>query len=407
MTTKRRIPHRKDLSQVVRLERPSLRRRQRRLRRALTIDDLRKVALRTTPRPVFDYTDGAAEDELAVQRAIDEYGRITFHPHVLRDVAKVDGTTTILGRPSPLPLVLAPTGFTRMMQHEGERAVAAAARDADLIYTLSTMGTTPVEDVVPIRGDASAVWFQLYLWKDRARSQELIQRVADAGVGVLVVTVDVPVAGARLRDVRNGLTIPPRLSLYTLAKIAQRPSWWFNMLTTEPLTFASLASEGAALADIINSTFDPSITLDDIRWLRQTWTGKLVVKGIQRTDDATDVVQAGVDAIVLSNHGGRQLDRAVSPLRLLPEVADAVGADAEILLDTGIRRGADIAAAVALGARAVLIGRAYLYGLMAGGQDGVARSIEILRDEFLRGLQLLGCTTLHDLTPDLITLPTP
>ena len=375
----------------------------RRLTRALTIADLRAVARRRTPRAVFDYTDGAAEAEISLRRATEAFRRVEFQPRVLRNVDRVDTTTTILGRPAALPLAFAPTGFTRMMHHEGERAVVQVADRAGIPYALSTMGTTSIEDVAAAAPGARK-WFQLYVWRDRGAGKDLVQRAQAAGYEALLLTADVPVAGARLRDVRNGLTVPPSLTLRTFVDGALHPSWWFNLLTTEPLTFASLTSWEGTVAELINKMFDPTVTMRDLSWLREIWSGPLIVKGIQHPDDARAVVDLGADAVVVSNHGGRQLDRAVTPLEALPGVLDAVGDRAEVLLDGGVRSGADVAAAVALGARACLVGRAYLYGLMAGGERGVARAVEILSLELVRTMQLLGVDSVAHLGPEQVRL---
>jgi L-lactate dehydrogenase (cytochrome) len=375
-----------------------------RLRRASTIWDLRDMAKRRTPQAPFDYTDGAAEAEITLRRARQAFLDIEFRPGILRDVSKVELGTEILGRPSRLPVGIAPTGFTRMMQSEGEYAGSRAAAEAGIPYTLSTMGTASIEDVAAAAPDGRN-WFQLYLWTDRDRSLELIERAAKAGNDTLMVTVDTAVAGARLRDVRNGMTIPPALTLKTVLDASYRPAWWFNFLTHEPLTFASLSRYTGTVADLINSMFDPTLTFDDLDWLRETWKGKLVVKGIQTVEDARRVVDHGADGIILSNHGGRQLDRAPVPFHLLPTVARELGGDTEVLLDTGIMSGADIVAAVALGARFTLVGRAYLYGLMAGGERGVARAAEILTKEVRRTMALLGAATVADLNPSHVHLP--
>ena len=332
------------------------------------------------PRAPFDYTDGAAEAEITLRRARQAFLDIEFRPGILRDVSSIDLSTDILGKTSSLPVGIAPTGFTRMMQSEGEYAGSQAAAAAGIPYTLSTMGTASIEDVAAAAPDGRN-WFQLYLWTDRDRSLELIERAARAGNDTLMVTVDTAVAGARLRDVRNGMTIPPALTLRTVLDASYRPAWWFNFLTHEPLTFASLSRYSGTVAELINSMFDPTLTFEDLDWLRQTWKGKLVVKGIQTVEDARRVVDHGADGIVLSNHGGRQLDRAPIPFHLLPEVSAALKADnsdAAVILDTGIMSGADIIAALASGADFTLIGRAYLYGLMAGGRAGVDRALEIL-----------------------------
>lgn len=373
------------------------------LARAATIEDLRTLARRRVPRAVFDYVDGAAESEISLRRARSAFESLEFHPRVLRDVAKVSTATTILGRPAPMPIAFAPTGFTRMMHHDGERAVAAAAAGAGIPYALSTMGTTSIEDLAA--APHGSLWFQLYVWRDRERSKDLIARAADAGYEALVLTVDVPVAGARLRDVHNGMTLPPTLTWRTLAGGAVKPRWWANFLTTPPLEFASLGGgRSHSLADIIDTMFDPSVELGDLEWLRNEWSGPLVVKGIQTVADARRVAGLGVDALVVSNHGGRQLDRAATPLEILPGVVDAVGDRVEVLLDTGVRSGADVAAAVALGARACLVGRAYLYGLMAGGRAGVERAIAILEAELVRTLQLLGAQRVDELDRTSVSL---
>jgi L-lactate dehydrogenase (cytochrome) len=290
-----------------------------------------------------------------------------------------------------------------MMHHTGEPAVASVAQQFDIPYTLSTMGTTTIEDVAAAAPRARK-WFQLYVWRDRAPAKDLVQRAASAGYDTLMLTVDTPVGGARLRDVRNGLTIPPALSLRTFLDGARHPHWWFNLLTTEPLNFASLESSYGSVEEMINRVFDPALTIDDVAWLRETWPGKLVIKGIQSVDDAVRVVDAGADAVLLSNHGGRQLDRAPVPLELVEPTVQALGDRAEVLVDTGITHGADILAAVALGARAGLIGRAYLYGLMAGGRLGVEKVVTILASEIVRTLQLIGVNSVDELRPSHVRL---
>jgi L-lactate dehydrogenase (cytochrome) len=397
--TSRRRPRWSELRPLLRAQPPILNPRERRLTRARTIADLRAIARRRTPRAVFDYVDGAAEEETTLRRDRAAFRRLELVPAVLRDVAAVDPSTTILGRPSALPLAFAPTGFTRMMNHEGEPAVAAAALAAGIPYALSTMGTTSLEDLAAGAVDLRK-WFQLYLWRDRPASKELVQRAGAAGYEALVLTVDTPVAGARQRDVRNGLTIPPALTLSTVADAAMHPAWWFNLLTTEPLSFASLSSWAGTVAELVDHMFDPSVTIDDLAWLRAQWNGPLIVKGIVTPADARAVVDAGADGVVVSNHGGRQLDRAPVPLEQLPGIVDEIGDDAEVYLDGGIVSGTDVVAAVAMGARACLVGRAYLYGLMAGGQDGVTRAVDILRTEIVRTMQLLGVRSVAELTRD-------
>jgi L-lactate dehydrogenase (cytochrome) len=396
---KRRLPKPDELGPLLRFKRPVLSPRRRRLESALTIEDLRRVARRTTPRAAFDYTDGAAEGELSLARARQAFQDVELRPAILRDVSKVDLGREVLGRRADLPFGIAPTGFTRLMHTEGEIAGASAAGDAGIPYTLSTMGTTSIEEVAATNPDGRN-WFQLYMWKDRDRSMALVDRAKNAGFEALVVTVDVPVAGARLRDVRNGMTIPPTLTPRTVVNAIPRPTWWFNLLTTEPLAFASLDSWGGTVAELLDAMFDPTVGYDDLRWLREQWPGRFVVKGIQSVDDARRVADCGVDAITVSNHGGRQLDRAPIPFHLLPDVVHEVGRDVEVYLDTGIMSGADVVAAIAHGARFTWIGRAYLYGLMAGGRAGVDRAIEILSTEITRTMRLLGVSSLDELMPD-------
>jgi L-lactate dehydrogenase (cytochrome) len=399
----RQLPKWSELRPLLRVEAPVLDPVERRLSRAHTIADLRAIARRRTPRAVFDYTDGAADAETSLNRARQAFRRVEFHPHVLKDVSKVDMSRDMFGKRASLPFAFAPTGFTRMMQHEGERAVVRVAERAGIPFGLSTMGTTSVEDVAAA-GPQARKWFQLYVWKDRGTGEELVRRARESGFEALILTVDTPVAGARMRDVRNGLTIPPSLRLRTILDGATHPAWWFNLFTTEPLQFASLSHWEGTVADLINKMFDPTVTISDLEWLRGLWPGPLIIKGIQSAADARLVVDHGADAVIISNHGGRQLDRAPIPLELLPAVADAVAGDAEVYLDTGIMSGADIVAALARGARGCLVGRAYLYGLMAGGERGVERAVAILRSEISRTLQLLGVPSTDDLTADHATL---
>lgn len=402
MVVKRRVPRVRELAPLMQFKRPQWDATQRRVDAAFTIEDLRRIAKRRTPKAAFDYTDGGAEDELSMVRARQAFRDVEFHPTILRDVSNVTAGWDVLGAPVALPFGIAPTGFTRLMQTEGEIAGASAAAKAGIPFSLSTLGTCAIEDL------AAAVptgrkWFQLYMWKDRERSMALVKRAAAAGFDTLLVTVDVPVAGARFRDNRNGMTIPPTLTLRTVLDAVPHPKWWFDLLTTEPLAFASLDRWPGTVAEYLSTMFDPSLTFDDLVWIKEQWPGKLVVKGIQTLEDARAVVDRGVDGVVLSNHGGRQLDRAPVPFHLLPVVAREVGKDTEILVDTGIMSGADIVAAIALGARFTLVGRAYLYGLMAGGEAGVNRAIQILEAGVRRTMQLLGVTCLEELSPTHVT----
>ena len=375
----------------------------RRLAAAASIRDLRLLARRRAPRAVFDYTDGGAGDEISLRRSRAAFAAVEFQPRVLQDVGAVDPSAVVLGRPAALPLVFGPTGFTRMMHTEGEPAVARVAARAGIPYALSTMGTTSIERLATEVPQCRR-WFQLYLWRDRGASRDFVARARDAGYDALVLTVDTPVAGPRQRDVRNGLTLPPSLSLSTVAEGALHPAWWFDLLTTEPLEFASLHRFEGTVAELAARMFDPAATLADLAWLREAWPGPLVVKGIQSAGDARLVVDAGADAVVVSNHGGRQLDRAPTPLERLPEVVHAVGDRAEVLVDGGVLSGGDVVAAVALGARAVLVGRAYLYGLMAGGERGVQRAADILAAEVRSTMALLGVTDVGALRPEHVRL---
>jgi L-lactate dehydrogenase (cytochrome) len=395
----RRVPRWSEFSELVRPRRLPGDATDRRLARAATIGDLRELARRAVPRAVFDYTDGAAGAEISLRRSREAFERIEFCPRVLRDVSTVDPSTTLLGAPSALPLAFAPTGFTRLMHVDGESAVGRVAERVGIPYALSTMGTTSVEALAAAAPTARK-WFQLYLWRDRDASAALVERARVAGYEALVLTVDTPVAGPRLRDVRNGFSIPPALTLRTVANAAVHPRWWVDLLTTPPLEFASLRSWGGTVADLVDRVFEPAATLADVQRLRASWPGALVVKGVQGVDDARAVVDAGADAVVVSNHGGRQLDRSPTPLEQLPAVVQAVGDRAEVYVDGGVLDGADVVAAVALGARACLVGRAYLYGLMAGGERGVLRAADILTREITRTMQLLGVASVAELTPE-------
>jgi len=403
LKVKLRFPGIKELAALMRFRKPIFNGRKRRLSRALTIYDLRDIAKRRTPQAPFDYTDGGADSESSLTRARSTFERVEFQPRILRDVSVVDISVKMLGQTMSMPIGIAPTGFTRMMQTEGEYAGATAARDAGIPYTLSTMGTRSIEDVARIAPDGRN-WFQLYMWKDRDRSMALVDRAKAAGFDTLVLTVDVPVAGARLRDVRNGMTIPPSLTSKTILNALPRPAWWLNFLTTDSLKFASLDSWKGTVAELLDSMFDPTVTFEDLKWIRKQWDGNLLVKGIQNIDDAVLAQKAGADAISLSNHGGRQLDRAPVPYLLIPEARKALGKKFEIHADTGIMHGADVVACIAAGANFTWIGRAYLYGLMAGGKEGVDRSLEILRTQMVRTMKLLGVCSLEELNPSHVKL---
>ncbi|TNC17280.1 alpha-hydroxy-acid oxidizing protein [Georgenia sp. 311] len=399
---RRQAPRPAELRELLQLKRPTFDARRRRLEAALTIEDLRRIAKRRTPAAAFDYTDGAAEDELSLKRARQAFRDVEFHPAILRDVSHVDTSTTVFGGPSALPFAIAPTGFTRLMHTQGEHAGAAAAGAAGIPFTLSTLGTATIEDVRAANPHGRN-WFQLYVMKQREISYGLVERAAQSGFDTLFFTVDTPVAGARLRDTRNGFSIPPRLTVRTVANAVPRPWWWVDFLTTPKLEFASLSSTGGTVGELLDSAMDPSITWADLETIRSMWPGRLVVKGVQTVADARQLVDHGVDGIVLSNHGGRQLDRAPVPFHLLPEVVREVGRHTEVAVDTGIMSGADVVACLALGARFTMVGRAYLYGLMAGGRQGVDRAIEILAGQVVRTMKLLQVTSVEELGPQHVT----
>ena len=385
----RQLPKWSELRELLQFRSLDLDPVRRRLARSFTISDLRDNARKATPRAVFNYADGAAEDEVTLTRCRQAYRDLEFIPSVLRDVSDPDPTTELFGRTIDFPLVLAPTGYSRMLHNDGEKSVARVAARNNVPYTLSTVGTTTVEDLAQAVPEGNN-WFQLYIAKDRRSTEGLIQRVLRAGYEVLMVTVDTQVGGARVRELRDGLTIPPSLSAKTFADMALHPAWWFDKLTTPPIEFASLRGFGGNSAEVADQIFDPGLTFDDIAWLRRVWPHRLLVKGVQSVADAERVVELGCDGVVLSNHGGRQLDRSPTVLRILPEVRDSLGPDRAILIDSGIMSGSDILAAVGLGADAAMVGRAYLYGLMAGGERGVERALQILRGQYVRSMQLLG-----------------
>ncbi|MDU7287057.1 alpha-hydroxy acid oxidase [Corynebacterium kroppenstedtii] len=398
----RQFPNPREVREYLHFKKPELNMKKRRLGNALTIYDLRKIAKRRTPASAFDYTDGAAEEEISIARARQAFEDVEFHPSILKDASEIDMSTSILGGPSSLPFGIAPTGFTRLMQTEGEVAGAGAAGAAGIPFCLSTLGTTSIEDV-KATNPTGRNWFQLYVMRKREISYGLVERAAQAGFDTLFFTVDTPVAGNRMRDVRHGFSIPPQLTVKTVLDAIPRPWWWIDFLTTPPLEFASLSSTGGTVGELLNNAMDPTISFDDLKTIREMWPGKLAVKGVQNLEDSKKLADLGVDAIVLSNHGGRQLDRAPVPFLLLPEVAREVGKDVEIMVDTGVMNGADIVAALALGADFTLIGRAYLYGLMAGGRAGVDRTIEILRSQIERTMKLLQVTSIEELGPQHVT----
>jgi L-lactate dehydrogenase (cytochrome) len=367
----------------------------------LNIDDLRAEARRRLPRAVFDFIDGAAEDEVTLGRNERAFLAWTFSPRVFMDVSSIDQSTLVLGRRHETPLILAPTGLCGMAASRGEITVARAAGRARVTFTLSSLSATSIEDVAEVA--TGPLWFQLYIWRDRALTNSLVERAAHAGYEVLVVTADVPVLGQRERDHRNGATIPPRVTVQNALDTLRRPAWLMQMLREPRIEFANLtASRGTAgrpfaLSRYINEQFDPTVTWKDVAALRSIWKGAIVVKGIMSAEDARRAADEGVDGIVVSNHGGRQLDGLPGSLDVLPAIVEAVGTRIEVLFDGGIRRGTDVVTALALGARACMIGRPYLYGLGAAGERGVAMSISILVAEIARAMALLGRTKVADL----------
>jgi L-lactate dehydrogenase (cytochrome) len=398
ISTARQIPRWSELREVVQFRRPQPGRTARRLSRALTVEDLRRAARRTTPRSVFDYVDGAAEEEITAARNIAAYRRVVFRPDALRSVADPDTSVEVLGRRIPVPLIFGPTGYTRMMHHHGEAAVARVAEHFGVPYALSTVSSTSIEDVRSA-APGGDLWFQVYYTSNQKLNEELLGRAEEQGYSTVVLTVDTSVSGMRLRDVVNGLTIPPALTAKTFLNMSRFPGWWFHKLTTGGIGFASLEGvEGLPTPGAVASMlFDPGLDFTSLDWLRRRWKGPLLVKGLTTAGSAREVMERGADGVVVSNHGGRQLDRTAATLDVLPAIRAAVGEQATVLIDGGIRHGQDIVAARALGADAVMLGRAYLYGLMAGGQDGVARTYEILAEEYQRCMQLLGVRRTEDL----------
>lgn len=382
----------------------------RRLQKAASIDDLRRIARRRLPAGVFDYIDGGAEDEVALDRNTRGFREMELVPRVLRDVGTVDTTGTVLGQPVPFPLILAPTGFTRIADPSGELAVARAADRAGLPYTLSTMGTRSAEEVSAVCDGSK--WFQVYVWRDKGLLRDMILRASSAGFEVLCITVDAAMLGRRERDVRRGFTLPPKLGPGILLEGLLHPSWSLRFALSDPITFANVAgnsgvgeSSAVNLAAFMNSQFDPTLSWGDVEWMRSLWDGPVLVKGVQSVADAVIARDRGLDGVVLSNHGGRQLDSAPAIIDLVQPVADAVGGELDIVCDGGVRRGGDIVKALALGATACMIGRAYLYGLAAAGEDGVDWVIEHLRTGMERDMALCGVASVADLSPELVYRP--
>jgi L-lactate dehydrogenase (cytochrome) len=399
------------LRSTMRFRRIELDANKRRLNKVASVEDLRRFARRRLPRGIFDYIDGGAEDERTLADNSAAFARILFRPRVLREVGEVDPSTTLLGQPVPYPMVLAPTGYTRVADPQGELAVARAADRASLPYALSTMATRSIEEVAAVSHGRK--WFQVYTFRDRGLVKDMIARAAEAGYEAIMPTVDLAVLGQRDRDVRRGFTMPPKLGLGTLVDGAVHPGWTWAFARAEPIRFANIAPQGfgggsgapASMAAYASMKFDPNLSWRDIEWMRSIWDGPMIIKGIQCVEDAVLAAEHGVEAIALSNHGGRQLDSAPPAVDLIAPVLDAVGDRLEIICDGGVRRGADIVKAVALGAKACMVGRAYLYALGAAGEQGVDHVLRMFDADVRRTMALIGARNIGELTPELLDVP--
>lgn len=373
-----------------------------RLDRCNNIADLRRMAKQRLPAPMFHYIDGGSDDEWSLRRntaAFDDYELI---PNYLRDISAIDTSTTLLGQKISWPVFLAPTGMSRLFHHEAEPAVARAAQKSGTFYTLSTMGTTRIEEIA---AQGAGPWmFQIYILKDRALTTEFVERCKAAKYQALCLTVDTALAGNRERDRVTGMVLPPRFSLKSFASFAAHPRWAFHLLKNPDFQIANVVHRvgklgTVSLIDYVNGQFDRTVTWDDVAWLVKQWGGPFVLKGIQSPADAKRAVEVGASAIMISNHGGRQLDAAPAPIDCVAAIRDAVGDRLELIVDGGVRRGTHVLKALALGANAVSIGRPYLYGLASGGQLGVERALDMLKSELERSMALLGCRTIGEIGP--------
>jgi len=393
--SKRQFPDLPHFASLIEWKLPTLFRTRAKIARAITIDDLAKIAKRKVPKVVFDYVEGSALDEVSYSRSRQVFNQVEFTAHTLRDVSKIDPTIEIFGKKVDLPILFSPTGYTRFMHHVGEPAVAAVAQENNMIYSLSTMGTTSPSELAQQVPDVRR-WFQLYVMQNREDSMSVIKQAKDSGFEALILTVDTPVSGIRVRDIKNGLTIPPRIRLSTVFAIAMKPVWWLNLFTTKKLEFAAFRGWNKSLVELAAAIFDPSTKFEDVKWLQSVWSGPIIVKGVQNLEDAKELAKMGISGIILSNHGGRQLEKGPVPLELLPLVVKEVGANVDIYIDGGVMSGQDAYAAVAMGAKAVFVGRAYLYGIMAGGERGVQKAIEILKRDFINTMALTGARNIAE-----------
>ena len=374
--------------------------------RAFSIEELRRAAKRRLPRAVFDFIDGGAEDERTLRGNRAAFENVRFHRRVLRDVSKVDTATSILGKAAKLPIAIAPTGAVGFGWRGGDVAVAKAAADFGIPFSLSTSATASIERIAAEA--PGRLWFQAYFFKDRDYTFGLIERARKAGYDTVMVTADLPVGGKRERDFRNDFSIPFRFTPKNVLDFATRPAWALDMLLRGvPFleNLAGMAEEGAGTRNLVSSVGrnqDAALDWEVIKRVRTVWPGKLLIKGVVHPEDAERAVSLGCDGVIVSNHGGRQLDGEVASFDALPGVARAIGGKASVLMDGGIRRGSDIVKAIARGAQAVMIGRATYYGVCAGGEDGARRALEILRDEFTRSMQLCGARSVGDIGPHLL-----
>jgi L-lactate dehydrogenase (cytochrome) len=370
------------------------------------IEDLRQLAHRKVPAAFIDYAEAGSYAEQTLRANRTDLERITLRQRILCDVANRGTKTTILGEPAALPLALAPIGLCGMQHGDGEILACRAAQDAGIPFTLSTMSICSIEDVAA--AVAKPFWFQLYVMKDRGYIRALIERAAAAKCSALMLTVDLQVIGQRHRDIKNGMTVPPKVRLKNILDIATKPRWAMGIARGKRRTFGNIAghypgtSNVTVLSKWVAEQFDASLSWKDVEWIKSLWPGKLILKGILDVEDARIAVKTGAAALVVSNHGGRQLDGAPSSISVLPRIADAIGGDIEVMFDGGIRSGQDIARALALGARSCMSGRAYVYGLGAAGEAGVARAIEIMRNELDVTMALLGVTRVADINRDTI-----